>query len=213
MFRVFFLWLFIFYLFIFISIFISIAGKKVLHTIARLSAEILLIIFVSIEYPTKLLVDLFHTCIFLDKGRQVYVKGHVGDTVNSFSRFDHPCVTPESSTMKVSVWCLVTSLIWLLIYFLLSWRWCSSSFIYIWCNWFNNCINISQFNMKPECNLSRCIAKQYQWFNINWIHLSFLYFVSIPNVCLWANWYFVVLQTIIDLEIPCEWNIRKNWLI
>lgn len=111
------MWLFIFYLFIFISIFISIAGKKVLHTIARLSAEILLIIFVSIEYPTKLLVDLFHTCIFLDKGRQVYVKGHVGDTVNSFSRFDHPCVTPESSTMKVSVWCLVTSLIWLLIYF------------------------------------------------------------------------------------------------
>ena len=84
------------WLFVFIFIFIFIAAEKVLRTIVRLSEERLLTIFVSIEHPTKLLLELFHKCLFLAKGRQVYF-GRVRHTVDFFSRLGHPI--PEETSI------------------------------------------------------------------------------------------------------------------
>ena len=44
--------------------------------------------FVSIESPTKLLLELFHKCVFLYKGRQVYFDG-VHHTADIFRRLNH----------------------------------------------------------------------------------------------------------------------------
>jgi len=62
-----------------------IGAEKIINTIIKITESRLLTVFVSLEHPTKLLLEKFHKCLFLANGRQVYF-GPVRHTVDFFSR-------------------------------------------------------------------------------------------------------------------------------
>jgi len=72
------------------------AAEKVINNIIKISENRLLTVFVSLEHPTKLLLEKFHKCLFLANGRQVYF-GPVGHTVDFFSRLGY--AIPEETSI------------------------------------------------------------------------------------------------------------------
>ncbi|ETO33367.1 ABC transporter, partial [Reticulomyxa filosa] len=72
------------------------SAERVVRDIISLAEVKLLTVFVTLEHPTKLLLEKFQKCLFLSKGHQLYF-GRVRNSVDFFTRLGYPI--PEETSI------------------------------------------------------------------------------------------------------------------